>query len=56
VSDTEAAAAAQEKAVTLERRRHVLLIGLNRPEKRQATSLADFAKWTASAWAEEVTQ
>jgi hypothetical protein len=56
VSDTEASAAAQEKAVTVERRGQVLLISLNRPEKRQATSLADFANWTASAWAEEVTQ
>jgi enoyl-CoA hydratase len=31
---------AQEDAVTLERRGHVLLIGLNRPEKRNAFNLA----------------
>jgi enoyl-CoA hydratase len=31
---------AQETAVTLERRGHVLLIGLNRPEKRNAFNLA----------------
>jgi enoyl-CoA hydratase len=31
---------AQETAVTIERRRHVLLIGLNRPEKRNAFNLA----------------
>jgi enoyl-CoA hydratase/carnithine racemase len=39
-ADTDAPSAAQEAAVTLERRGHVLLIGLNRPEKRNAFNLA----------------
>jgi enoyl-CoA hydratase len=40
VSDLEASPATEETAVTLERRGHVLLIGLNRPEKRNAFNLA----------------
>jgi enoyl-CoA hydratase len=40
VSESSGAAVAQETAVTVERRGHVLLIGLNRPEKRNAFNLA----------------
>jgi enoyl-CoA hydratase len=41
VTNTEASSTGQEEAaVTLERRGHVLLIGLNRPEKRNAFNLA----------------
>jgi enoyl-CoA hydratase/carnithine racemase len=40
VTSTEASSAAQEAPVTLERRGQVLLIGMNRPEKRNAFNLA----------------
>jgi enoyl-CoA hydratase len=40
VSESSGAAVAQETAVKVERRGHVLLIGLNRPEKRNAFNLA----------------
>jgi enoyl-CoA hydratase len=40
VSESSGAAVAQATAVTVERRGHVLLIGLNRPEKRNAFNLA----------------
>jgi enoyl-CoA hydratase/carnithine racemase len=40
VSESSGAAVAQETAVTVERRGHVLLMGLNRPEKRNAFNLA----------------